>query len=84
MRRIAPVQEQVSNTPQDWTELEPKTDVDVIGPDGTSYRAVIDAMTPDSKIVWVRRLDVGSRHLLDHRDGVRIVPHGGGTRSGTR
>lgn len=74
MKRNASVKEQEPSTSQDWTELEPKTDVDVIGPDGTSYEAVIDAMTQDSKIVWVRRLDVGSRHLLFHSDGVRIVP----------
>ncbi|WP_437770387.1 hypothetical protein [Arthrobacter sp. KNU40] len=66
----------MSHVPQDWSNLEPKIDVDVIGPDGTSYGAVVDAMTQDSRVVWVRRLDVGSRHLFDHRDGVLIIPCG--------
>jgi hypothetical protein len=73
LKRTISLKEKVSHVQQDWSTLESKTDVDVIGPDGTNYEAVVHSMTQDSRVVWVPRQDVGSRHLLDHCDGVRDV-----------
>ncbi|MGX9901524.1 hypothetical protein ACW0JT_19415 [Arthrobacter sp. SA17] len=59
--------------PQNWTWLEAQDDVRVIDPNGQAYAASIDAKTADSSVVWIRRQDIGTRHMLDHRDGTRIV-----------
>lgn len=74
MKRISRHSAQETYVPQDWTNLEPSTKVEIIHYDGYRYRATVDAMTPDTKIVWVHRLDDGSRHLLEYRDGARIIP----------
>lgn len=84
MRRNPFSDRQTLLAPQNWGQLEPQDEVLVIDSSGRSYVAAIDAKTPDSSVVWVRRQDIGTRHMLDHRDGVRIVSgsdSGGGPHS---
>ena len=71
---------QISLAPQNWGQLEPQDQVRVIDSSGRSYAAAIDTKTSDSSVVWVRRQDIGTRHMIDHRDGIRIVsgPNWGG------
>ncbi|ALV41308.1 hypothetical protein AU252_09220 [Pseudarthrobacter sulfonivorans] len=65
---------QTSFGPQNWSGLDASDDVQVVSSDGHSYAAVIDAKTADSSVVWIRRRDIGTRHMLEHHDGILIVP----------
>jgi hypothetical protein len=60
--------------PQDWRLLEISAPITVIDPKGFSYEAWVEEKTRDSHIVWVRRWDLGSRHLVERHDGFRLVP----------
>jgi hypothetical protein len=40
---------------------------------GYSYRAYIDTKTDMADIIWVKRHDVGTRHLLEQIDGASSV-----------
>lgn len=62
-----------STTPQDWTALAAEDLVTVIEPWGLKYEALIEDKTRDSDVVWIRRTDIGSRHLIERHDGIRIV-----------
>ena len=57
----------------DWSDLATGDLVSVVGPRGAAYQGWIDEKMPSSDIVWIRRSDLGSRHLLDREDGVLIV-----------
>jgi hypothetical protein len=59
---------------QNWTDLEPNGNVQVVDTDGASYTAVVDDISDDSTLVWIRRQDDWSRHLIEHRAGIRIIP----------
>lgn len=61
-----------SPIPQEWSSLLPGTLVDVTERNGYSYRAYIDTKTDTADIIWVRRHDIGTRHLLDQIDGAVI------------
>jgi hypothetical protein len=60
--------------PQDWSNIEVDDLVKVVDNKSTGYKAVIDAKTQDSTIIWIRRTDLGTRQLVDHRDGLLLVP----------
>lgn len=60
--------------PQDWSNIEVDDHVKVIDNKSASYKAIIDAKTQDSTIIWIRRTDLGTRQLVDHRDGMLLVP----------
>jgi len=57
----------------DWSDLATGDLVSVVEPRGSAYQAWVDEKMPTSDIVWVRRYDLGSRHLVDREDGVLIV-----------
>lgn len=61
-----------SPIPLEWSSLLPGTLVYVTERNGYSYRAYIDTKTDMADIIWVRRHDVGTRHLLDPIDGAVI------------
>ena len=57
----------------DWSDLATGDLVSVVGPRGAAYQGWIDEKMPSSDMVWIRRSDLGSRHLLHREDGVLIV-----------
>jgi hypothetical protein len=57
----------------DWKDLAAGDLVSVYEPRMSAYQAWIDEKTPNSDIVWIRRADLGSRHLIERQDGVLIV-----------
>ena len=63
-----------ASEPQDWTQLEIHEPVTVIEPRGYRYHAVIEDKMPDSSIVWIRRTDSLTRHLIEMHDGTHILP----------
>jgi hypothetical protein len=58
---------------QDWAVLTAGDLVSVREPQGAAYEAWIDDKTADSGIVWIQRVDLGSRHLIEQRDGIVII-----------
>lgn len=58
--------------PQDWTALKTGDEVYVVEPGGYTYSGRIDAKTERSDVVWIRCNGLGTRHLLDHRDGIQV------------
>lgn len=68
----------MENCPQgseldDWSDLATGDLVSVFEPLMTAYQGWIDDKMPSSDIVWIQRADLGSRHLIERRDGVLIV-----------
>jgi hypothetical protein len=57
----------------DWSDLATGDLVSVVEPRMAAYQGWIDEKMPSSDIVWIRRSDLGSRHLIDRDDGVVIV-----------
>ncbi|MFJ4172049.1 hypothetical protein ACIPY3_21275 [Paenarthrobacter sp. NPDC089714] len=70
-------QAQGSIDPENWEILKINDVVSVVKPDGHVFPAIVDNKTTDSAVIWVRRLDVGSRHLFESRDGVKVRPFKG-------
>jgi hypothetical protein len=68
------VEEDSLPLPQDWSKIEVDDRVKVIDNKSTGYEAIIDAKTQDSTIIWIRRTDLGTRQLVDHRDRLLLVP----------
>lgn len=57
----------------DWSDLATGDLVSVVEPRTAAYQGWIDEKMPSSDIVWIRRSDLGSRHLIHRQDGVLIV-----------
>ena len=72
MRNYTPAARTIE--PRNWARLRINDPVTVIEPHGYAYEAVVDSKTPDSSVIWVRRPDINTRHLIECRDGVRIRP----------
>ncbi|MDP9696211.1 UNVERIFIED_ORG: hypothetical protein J2X79_003790 [Arthrobacter globiformis] len=62
----------------DWSGLAAGDLVSVLAPRMNAYQAWIDEKTPSSDIIWIRRADLGTRHLIERQDGVLIVRDQGG------
>ncbi|WP_231497403.1 hypothetical protein [Arthrobacter sp. MA-N2] len=58
---------------QDWSWIEVGADVEVQYPMGVSYKARVDAKSPDSKIVWVTNSNGHGRKMYGHWEGIRLL-----------
>lgn len=70
MSRIKNIQPELRA--QDWSALQPGDAVHITEPSGRQYQAYVETKTDSSDVVWIRTADLGSRHLLDHFDGIVI------------
>lgn len=59
---------------QNWTGLSVGLHVTVEEPTGEPYPAVVDAMTPDSSVIWVVGELPRFRKAFDYREGVIVTP----------
>lgn len=73
MRALSPF---ASPPPQDWGPLREGDRVLVDDRSGFLHEAEIEAKSADSSIIWIRRTDLNTRHLLEWQDGVRLTPLG--------
>jgi hypothetical protein len=74
VKKPTTVEEDSLPVPQDWSKIKVDDHVTVIDNKSLGYEAIIDAKTQDSTIIWIRRTDLGTRQLMDHRDGLLLVP----------